>query len=131
MTTWSRQCRIAADFALPETCLLPSSIEEALWRVAQEALFNVPWHSQGSLVQLHLKWTEQQVSLSVSDNGHGFEMTSHERIGFGLRSMRECIEQVGGPMLIQSARGAGTRIVIICPLSEQRGNAPSEHEVIA
>lgn len=128
VTTWSRQSRIAADLSLPETCLLPSSIEEVLWRVTQEALSNVARHGQASSVQIHLGWTEQHVSLSVSDNGQGFEMTSHAHTGLGLRSIRERIEQVGGTILIQSAKGAGTRIVVHCPLSEQR---PSENEVTA
>jgi signal transduction histidine kinase len=74
VTTWSRQCRIAADLFLPETCLLPLAVEEALWRVTQEALSNVARHSQASLVQLHLEWTEQHVSLYVSVNGQRFEM---------------------------------------------------------
>ena len=132
VTTWSRQSRIAADLSLPEICLLPSSIEEALWRVTQEALSNVARHSQASTVQLHLGWTEQDVSLSISDNGQGFEMTSHEHKGFGLRSIRERIEQVGGTVLIQGTKGAGTRLVVHCPLSEQTmGNEPSENEVTA
>jgi len=76
VTTWSRQCRIAADLSLPETCLLPLAVEEALWRVTQEALSNVARHSGASLVQLHLEWTEQHVSLYVSDHGQGFEVTT-------------------------------------------------------
>jgi signal transduction histidine kinase len=129
VTTWSRQSRIAADLSLPETCLLPSSIEEALWRVTQEALSNVARHSQASTVQLHLGWTEQDVSLSISDNGQGFEMTSHEHKGFGLRSIRERIEQVGGTILIQGTKGAGTQIVAHCPLSQTTSDAPPENEV--
>ena len=132
VTAWSRQSRIVADISLPESCLLPLSIEEALWRVTQEARSNVARHSQASSMQLHLGWTEQDVSLSVSDNGQGFEMTSHEHEGFGLRSIRERIKQAGGTLLMQSTKGAGTRIVVHCPLSEQAmGNAPSENEVTA
>lgn len=117
--------------SLPETCLLPSSIEEALWRVTQEVLSNVARHSQGSLVQLHLEWTKQNISLSVSDNGCGFEVNAHEHNGLGLRSIRERIEQIGGTILIQSTKGAGTHIVVRCPLLRTMGDAPSEHEVTA
>ena len=127
--TWSRQSRIAADLALPETCPLPPAIEEALWRVTQEVLSNVARHSQGSLVQLRLDCTEQQVSLSVSDNGCGFEVNSHEYNGLGLRSIGERIEQVGGTVLIQSSRGAGTHITVHCPLPQTRSDVPSENEV--
>jgi two-component system, NarL family, sensor histidine kinase LiaS len=80
------------------------------------------------LVQLHLEWTEQHVDLSISNNGQGFEMNSHEHTGFGLRSIGERIEQLGGTMLIQSARGARTRIAIRCPLLPTTGDAPSEQK---
>jgi NarL family two-component system sensor histidine kinase LiaS len=131
VTTWSRQCRIAADLSLPEICPLPSSIEEALWRVTQEVLSNIARHSQASTVQLHLEWTVRHVSLSITDNGLGFEMASHEHKGVGLRSIRERIEQVGGTILIQSTKGAGTHIVMHCPLLQTMGDAPSENEVTA
>jgi signal transduction histidine kinase len=131
VTTWSRQCRIAAALSLPETCPLPSSIEEALWRVTQEAFSNIARHSQASAVQLNLEWTEQHISLSITDNGQGFEMTSHEHKGVGLRSICERIEQIGGTILIQSTKGAGTHIVIYCPLLRTTGDAPPENEVTA
>jgi two-component system, NarL family, sensor histidine kinase LiaS len=118
VTIWSRQSRIAADIHLPETCLLPSSVEEALWRLTQEALSNVARHSQATRVRLHLEWTEQQVTLSLSDDGQGFDPGTLKQEGLGLLSMRERIEQVGGTVLIQSAKGAGTCIVTRCPLSQ-------------
>jgi NarL family two-component system sensor histidine kinase LiaS len=116
VTTWSRQCRIAADLSLPETCLLPSLIEEALWRVTQEALSNIARHSQANTVRLQMVWTGQHVSLSITDNGQGFDMTLHEHKGVGLRSIRERIEHVGGTILIQSTKSAGTHISMHCPL---------------
>jgi signal transduction histidine kinase len=127
-TTWSRQSRIEVDLSLPQTCPLPSSLEEALWRVTQEALSNVARHSQGSLVRLHLAWTEQQVTLSLSDNGQGFDVQASEQKGLGLRSIRERMEQVGGTVLIQSTRGRGTQIVARCPLSHAVDKAPAEAE---
>ncbi len=127
-TTWSRQSGIEIDLSLPQTCPLPSAVEEALWRVTQEALSNVARHSQGSLAHLHLAWTEQQVTLSLSDNGQGFSLQTSGQQGLGLRSIRERIEQVEGTVLIQSARGRGTRIVARCPLARASDNAPGEAE---
>ena len=131
VTSWSRQSRITAELFIPEICLLPASVEEALWRVTQEALSNIARHSQASVMHLRLEWTEQQVMLSLSDNGQGFETTAHERKGFGLRSMRERIEQIGGTLSIQSARGAGTRLIVQCPLVAQQATMPGENEVTA
>lgn len=117
VTIWSRQSNIAVDLSLPETCLLPSSIEEALWRVTQEALSNVARHSQTSCVHLNLEWTDGQITLSVTDNGQGFDLNALEQEGVGLRSIHERIELIGGTVLIQSTRGAGTTIFVRCPLS--------------
>src|SRR6266568_7615177 len=125
VTTWSRQSGIAADLSLPQTCRLPSVVEEALWRVTQEALSNVARHSQASKVRLHLAWTEQQVTLSLADNGQGFDPRVAEREGIGLRSMRERMEQIAGTIQIHSERSQGTRIVACCPLAYE-GAAPSE-----
>jgi two-component system, NarL family, sensor histidine kinase LiaS len=117
MTTWSRQTSIAFDLRLPEAIgLLPSSVEEALWRLTQEALSNVARHSHAHKVCLDLEWTEQQVTFSLCDDGVGFDLRAARREGMGLRSIRERIEQIGGTILIQSAQGAGTCIVAHCPL---------------
>jgi NarL family two-component system sensor histidine kinase LiaS len=128
-TTWSRQSRIAADLHLPETCLLPSAVEEALWRLAQEALSNIARHSRASRVHLHLERTEQQVTLSLCDDGAGFDPRTVEQEGFGLRSIRERIQQVGGTVLIQSARGQGTCIIACCPFLRASGSASCTNEV--
>src|SRR6266702_7536682 len=81
VTTWSRQTGIAADLSLPQTCRLPSVVEEALWRVTQEALSNVARHSQASKVRLHLAWTERQVTFSLADNGQGFDPRAVQQKG--------------------------------------------------
>src|SRR6266702_622849 len=117
VTTWSRQSRIAADLSLPPTCCLPSVVEEALWRVTQEALSNVARHSQASKVRLHLAWTERQVTFSLADNGQGFDPRAVQQKGIGLRSMRERMEQIAGTIQIHSERSQGTRIVACCPLA--------------
>lgn len=129
LTTWSRQTKIAVELSLPTTCLLPQAVEEALWRVTQEALSNVARHSQGSRVRLGLEWREQQVTLSLSDDGQGFDPRTVEREGIGLCSIRERIEQVGGTVLIHSAQGAGTQIVARCPLPCAMRNVSGENEV--
>jgi NarL family two-component system sensor histidine kinase LiaS len=114
---------------LPEICLLPSSIEEALWRGTQEVLSNIARHSKASAMYLYLKWTEQDASLSISDNGQGFDVASQEGKGLGLRSIRERVEQVGGSLQIHSAAGMGTQVVMRCSLAGQTTHAPAEKEL--
>lgn len=124
VTTWSRQTGIAIEIDfLEKTLLLPSSVEDALWRLTQEALSNVARHSRASQVHLRLEWTEQQLMLSLNDNGQGFDLDTVEQEGkesFGLRSIRERIEQVGGTIVINSTQGVGTCIVARCPLSQEQ-----------
>ena len=129
LTIWSRQTHILVDLSLPDTCFLPSSMEEALWRVTQEALSNVARHSQGSHVNLCLERTEPQVTLTLSDNGQGFDPRTAEQKGIGLTSIRERIEQVGGTVLVHSVQGAGTQIVVQCPLPRASRNETTEDEV--
>jgi NarL family two-component system sensor histidine kinase LiaS len=131
VATWSRQNQIVSELSLPPTCLVPSPIEEALWRVMQEILSNVARHSQASRVRLCLEGTARQVTLALSDNGEGFDPHAVEQRGIGLRSIRERIEQVGGTVLIQSAPGRGTHIVVRCPLPSVSEHAPKDHEVSA
>lgn len=131
VTTWSRQNRIVAELSLPPTCLVPPLIEEALWRVTQEILSNVARHSQASRVSLCLEETAQQITLTLSDDGRGFDPHMVEQKGIGLRSIRERIEQIGGTVLIRSAPGTGTRIVARCPLPSISEHAPKDHEVSA
>src|SRR6266702_8105118 len=124
VTTWSRQSRIAADLSLPQTCLLPAVVEEALWRVTQEALSNVARHSQASHVRLHPAWAEQHVTLVLRDHAQGFDPRAVQQKGIGLRSIRERVEQLAGTVHIHSERGKGTRIIVCCPLACE-GAAPS------
>ena len=60
---------------------LPLSVEEALFRVAQEALANVARHSKATLVQMILTITDETVTLSIVDNGQGFDTTRQGQSG--------------------------------------------------
>src|SRR6266487_1659368 len=110
VTSWSHQSAIAVDLSLEASCLLPSSVEEALWRVIQEAFANVARHSQASQASLRLEAAAELLTLVLSDNGQGFDPRAAEQRGLGLRSIRERITQIGGTVLIHSTPGAGTHL---------------------
>lgn len=126
--SWGRQSKIVVTLLLPDDCLLPSSIEEALWRVTQEVLSNIARHSQATIVKLHLELTRQHVSLVIADDGQGFEHKEQEQEGLGLRFIRERIEQVGGTVQVESARGQGTCVMAMCPLLPVSNPAFNEKE---
>jgi len=116
-TGWAQQTNIVANLRVEgaegtQTLLL--SVEEALFRVAQEALANVARHSKATLVQMLLTTTDATVTLSVVDNGHGFDTTHQGRLGVGLLSMQERMKALGGDVEVESTPGKGTRIVAHC-----------------
>jgi signal transduction histidine kinase len=93
---------------------LPTGIEVVLLRVCQEALANVRKHAGASEVSVHLRYTDDQVELNVTDDGAGFDMASVDG-GYGLRGMRDRVRAVGGTVGVESAPGAGTTVLVEVP----------------
>ncbi|WP_194908369.1 sensor histidine kinase [Catenulispora rubra] len=87
---------------------LSANAQVVTLRIAQEALANVRKHAQAATVTVWLTYGAEQLTLAVEDDGVGMPETPCK--GFGLRSMRERVEQVGGALTITSAPGAGTRV---------------------
>lgn len=96
---------------------LPAAQEEALLRVAQEALHNALRHSGGDRVDVGLARRGNGAVLSVTDNGRGFEPREVRRAGrhLGLVSMRDRAGGVGGRLSVRSAPGRGTTIEMEVP----------------
>src|SRR6266498_1418831 len=99
---------------------LPLDVEQALYRVTQEALANVARHSHARRVDVSLVYNGDSVQLSVSDNGCGFDINAKH--GMGLRSIRERVSSIRGTVQIQSAPGHGTRLLVQVPTKEGGGN---------
>lgn len=90
---------------------LPLQIEQAVYRIIQEALANVARHSHATQVAINLAYLDSQLQVSVVDNGCGFDIHQKPN-GVGLRSIRERAESVGGTLQIDTAPGQGTRISV-------------------
>ena len=113
-TEWAEQTNIVANLRVEGAQTLPLSVEEALFRVAQEALANVSRHSKATLVQMILTITDEMVTFSIADNGQGFDTTRQGYLGVGLLSMQERMKALGGDVRVESTPGKGTRIVAYC-----------------
>ena len=102
----------------PEVCL-------TLYRCAQEALTNIRKHAHATRVLLRLSTSDEQVELTVLDNGQGCE-PSHEQgtpaSGFGLLGMRERVALLDGTLRASSESGHGWRVDVVLPLTP-RGQA--------
>ncbi|MFG3493378.1 histidine kinase [Streptomyces sp. NPDC047928] len=96
---------------------LPAAQEEAMLRVAQEALHNALRHSGAGLVSVSLVRRGQGALLSVVDDGEGFDPSTVRRAGrhLGLVSMRDRTSGVGGQLTVHSAPGKGTTIEMEVP----------------
>jgi signal transduction histidine kinase len=92
---------------------LHRDIEVALLRTAQEALANAWKHARPSRVSITLSYMGDVVVLDVQDDGVGGAAAGG--LGFGLRSMRERMEQIGGTLTVESAPGEGTTITASAP----------------
>jgi NarL family two-component system sensor histidine kinase LiaS len=110
VSDWSRQSHITAELRVRGERPLPLPLEQALFRVAQEALTNISRHSQATSVEVELVWENGDIILSIADNGHGFNVSSTDGKGLGLQSMRERVEALGGQLEVKSKPGTGTRI---------------------
>ncbi|MFF4361771.1 GAF domain-containing sensor histidine kinase [Streptomyces sp. NPDC001604] len=96
---------------------LPAAQEEAVLRVAQEALHNALRHSGAQHVDVTLTRREGGTVLRVTDDGNGFDPKSIRRAGrhLGLVSMRDRASGVGGVLTVESAPGKGTTIEMEVP----------------
>lgn len=89
--------------------LLPPVITEALYRLAQEAMHNVARHARATRVDMQLRCTEHRVTLTIEDNGVGFD-TGRTRKGLGISSMQERLISQGGRLTVESHPGSGTTV---------------------
>ena len=114
-TAYRTRLGIAVTTAIM-TAPLPAAVEQAILRITQEALSNAARHADATAITLELRPQEQTITLIISDNGQGFEPAPDEtQHGFGLRSMQERVQELGGTFLIESAPGQGTRVQVAFP----------------
>jgi len=116
---------------------LPPEMEDALFRIAQEALHNAVKHARAGRVMVELRLTEDEAALTVADDGGGFDpacppsrrQPSASQAGLGLVTMRERAEQLGGCLTLNSVPHSGTQVEARLPLRREgeHGSSPSAH----
>jgi signal transduction histidine kinase len=93
---------------------LPDAIRTCVYRVVQEALQNVSRHSGASHVKITVRQPNGAVSLTIEDDGAGFD--PRRTRGMGLLGMEERVRQLGGKLEVQSQPGKGTTLHISLPV---------------
>lgn len=108
---WQEHTGIKVESTLNGERPLPLDVEQVLYRIAQESLSNVARHAEADSVILNLNLTPEQVTLSITDNGRGFELNAVSNNSLGLAGMRQRLAEIGGTLTIESTLSAGTKII--------------------
>ena len=113
---WENRNGVMINLDIENPRRLDLEMEQAIYRMTQEALANVARHSQSDKVDVSLKYNDDCVAVTVEDNGQGFDV-QHRSGGMGLRIIKERAESLGGQACIESEPGVGTKVVITAPLN--------------
>ena len=108
---WQEHTGIHVTTSISGDRPLPLDVEQVLYRVLQESLSNVARHSEADSVTLNLNLTPEQATLSITDNGRGFEPASVSSSSYGLTGMKGRLGEVGGTLTIESTLAVGTNII--------------------
>ncbi len=101
---------IPIDLQMDGVERLAPGTEDALYRIAQEAVNNAVKHAHASQIVVRLAGRDDRILLSVSDNGRGFDPRAEYAGHYGLATMRERARALGGDVIIESALDAGTTV---------------------
>ena len=90
-----------------------------IYRTVQEALTNVARHARATDVSIEIRRHDDQLVVSVQDNGVGFPLSAVRKAGsFGLLGLRERAYMMGGQLEIDNPPGCGARVTVRIPLPE-------------
>jgi len=103
---------------LGEERRLSPKLEIALFRLIQEGVQNACKHAEANKISVKMEFRENDVILSVKDDGKGFDLHAKKEGAFGLIGMNERVEMLEGKLSIHSEEGKGTIIFIRIPVRE-------------
>jgi signal transduction histidine kinase len=106
-----RRASLRARLLVEGDLSLPPDMEQELYFLAQEALNNALKHAAANSILVSLAQTSTTFTLKIHDDGCGFDPASLPKGGFGLESMRQRAEKLGGQLEILASPGAGTTIL--------------------
>ena len=98
---------------------LPKKIEEHIFRILQELISNTLRHAQASCLDVYLYQTDVELQLKVVDNGIGFQLGSLDDLSYGLRNIKERVEDMAGNIQLLTAPKQGLAVDIRIPLLDK------------
>lgn len=108
---------IQFQLTMEQDLSLPASTEEHIFRIIQEALANILRHAQATKVSLSIKSQKYDLYIDIRDDGVGFDLNekNQQKTSYGLNTMKERCEELGGTFVIRSNKGEGTYITMRIP----------------
>ena len=117
---WTRGSAVRVRFADRVRVRPPFRIEQAAYRVAQEAVANTVRHAEARRVLVEVRGSANELQLRIVDDGRGFDVQAVRRqASLGLALMEQRAAMVGGTLEVRSAPGEGTSVLATFPLQRQ------------
>jgi two-component system, NarL family, sensor histidine kinase DegS len=116
-----KELRIKTSVKSDKLPPLPSEVELAMFRIAQETLNNIRKHAQASAVNITVQLTSNNLKMSITDNGKGFSTSRltgdlAKEGKLGVLGMEERARLIGGNLQIKSEPGKGTTVIARAPI---------------
>ena len=125
--------KISVDLKVdhPEVIIFSSQVEIQLIRIIHEALTNIVKHAHATRGKITIESDDDTAAITIEDDGKGFceNRNAEPNLHFGLQTMKDRAESVGGALSVCSSSGRGTRVTIQLPLA--RHNSDEKHSVVA
>jgi signal transduction histidine kinase len=122
LVRYRQQHAIEVEFDRPPSLTndtIEPIVQVQLLRIIQEALANTRQHATATEARITFACEEDTVHVVIEDNGQGFDaatLREHQNGHYGLRFMRERVEEVGGTLQIETATGRGVRVSVHVPV---------------
>ncbi|MBV8202386.1 MAG: GAF domain-containing sensor histidine kinase, partial [Acidobacteria bacterium] len=126
VASWKGESGVACQLRVDRNLRFPPAVELQLLRIVQEALANVRKHAQARHVEVELQVRDHTLLLTVADDGVGFnpaDLGRSEFPRFGLATMRERAESIGGKLAVGPPPTGGTLIKLELPVPVQQAAA--------
>jgi two-component system, NarL family, sensor histidine kinase LiaS len=116
LTELSAKQSISITWHIDDTIHLEKGVEDHLFRIVQEALSNTLRHAKARNIELRLRTIDKVILLKIIDDGIGFDLDKPKAGSYGLQSMQERANEIGGTFKIVSFPNKGTQLEVKLPI---------------
>lgn len=108
------------DLDISEVADISKGVEDHLFRMIQEGMANALRHADATKIKVQLYRQSNHLILHIRDNGKGFDVSQSKKASYGLKTMQERCNEIGGALNVTSKPGEGTAIDIRVPVKQRR-----------